>query len=145
MKHPPLIETHQVGARSKEWIVRAGDCSPLATHHIAHVGVADAEEPYTMVRTNLPGSYFLASVSGEGRIWLDGRWQRCIAGTACLAPPHVLHGFHAIPGISWRFAWVRYDPAAGNGPLGASSAPVLAQCASDAFHAAVMGLFYEQS
>jgi AraC-like DNA-binding protein len=144
MKHPPLIETHRVGARTREWIVRAADCPALVPHHIAHVGVADAAVPYTMVRADLPGSYFLACFGGEGRILLDGRWQRCGVGQACLAPAHVLHAFHAIPGHRWDFAWVRYDAGAGAGPLGTASAPVLAQFKSDALAAAVRGLYFEQ-
>ena len=144
MKHPALVETHQVGPRTRERIVRAQDCPALAAHGIAHVGLADALDPYTMVRTDLPGAYFLACFSGEGRIYLDGRWQKCKAGTACLAPPHVLHAFHAIPKQSWGFAWVRYTAHSGQGPLINASAPVLAEFPTDAVRAAVEGLYLEQ-
>ena len=98
-----------VGPDTREWIVRAHDCAALGLHHIAHVGVADAAAPYRMVRTNLRGSYLLACFGGEGRILLDGRWQVCRAGMACLAPTHVPHAFHAVPGKRWNFAWVRYE------------------------------------
>lgn len=133
----PLVETHRAGPHSREWIVRASGCPALAVHGIAHVGVADAAAPYAMVRTDLAGTYFLACVSGEGRIYLDGRWQRCGAGMACLAPPHVLHAFHAIRGKRWGFAWVRYQPTAGHGPLINSAAPVLARFPGDALKAAI--------
>ena len=73
MTHPPLVETHQSGPHTRERIVRASDCPAMAVHGIAHVGVADAAAPYAMVRTDLPGAYFLACFSGEGRILLDGR------------------------------------------------------------------------
>lgn len=140
MTHPPLVETHQSGPHTRERIVRASECSALAVHGIAHVGVADAAAPYAMVRTDLPGAYFLACFSGEGRILLDGRWQRCVAGMACLAPPHVLHAFHAVPGKRWGFAWVRYQTAAGHGPLINSAAPVLARFPGGALRAAIEGL-----
>ncbi len=142
---PELVETHRVGPRTREWIVRVADCPSLAQHHVAHVGVADAAVPYTMVRTHLAGTYFLACFAGEGRILLDGRWQKCGAGQACMAPPHALHAFHAVPGKRWSFAWVRYDSAAGKGPLGTSSAPVLAQFNCEAVAAAVKGLYHEQT
>jgi len=145
MKHPVLVETHRVGPHTREHIVRAADCPALSTHGIAHVGVADAAAPYTMVRTDLPGAYFLACFEGEGRILLDGRWQRCTAGMACLAPPHVLHAFHAVPGRRWGFVWVRYGPQTGQGPLINSSAPVLAKFAVEPVRAAVEGLFHEQA
>jgi AraC-like DNA-binding protein len=144
MKHPALVETHTIGPDTRETLLRAVDCAAFGPHHIAHVGVADAAEPYAMVRTDLPGSYFLACFGGEGRILLDGRWQRCVAGQACLAPAHVLHAFHAIPGKRWSFAWVRYDEQAGLGPLGAASAPVLAAFNTQAFRFAVEGLMAEQ-
>ncbi|HAB17864.1 MAG TPA: AraC family transcriptional regulator, partial [Verrucomicrobiales bacterium] len=131
MKHPELIETHRVGPRTRELIVRVADCPALGPHGIAHVGLADAVAPYTMVRTDLPGAYFLACFAGEGRLLLDGRWQRCRAGQACLAPPHVLHAFHAIPGQHWGFAWVRYQAHSGCGPLIHASAPVLAKFPSE--------------
>ena len=138
--HPPLVETHRPGPHTREWIVRATECPALSPHHIAHVGVAEARHPYTMVRTNLPGGYFLACFSGEGRIHLDGRWRRCGAGQACLAPAHVLHAFHAVPGAPWGFAWVRYDEQAGSGPLGAASAPVLADFPAEPLRHAVLGM-----
>lgn len=145
MNHPPLVETHVVGPETAETILRDTDCAALVPHHIAHVGVADASDPYAMVRTDLPGSYFLACFGGEGRILLDGRWQKCRAGQACLAPAHVLHAFHAVPDRRWRFCWVRYNERDGLGPLGAASAPVLAAFNSEAFRCAVQGLVAEQS
>lgn len=144
MDHPPLVETHRVGGRTREWIVRATECQALIPHHIAHVGVADAAVPYTMVRRDLPGSYFLASCSGLGSILLDGKWKPCGEGVACLAPAHVLHAFHCVPGNRWTFAWVRYDAGAGSGPLGAAGAPVLAKFDAEPLRCAIMGLFHEQ-
>jgi AraC-like DNA-binding protein len=143
MKHPELVETHRVGPNTRERIVRASDCPALGPHGIAHVGVADAVVPYTMVRTDLPGAYFLACFSGEGRILLDGRWQRCTAGMACLAPPHVLHAFHAVPRHHWGFVWVRYDAQSGHGPLINASAPVLARFPVEPVRAAIEGLYHE--
>lgn len=145
MKHPELVETHLVGPQTHEQIARAAECHALGPHGIAHVGIADAAAPYTMVRTDLPGAYFLACFTGEGRILLDGRWQRCVAGTACLAPPHVLHAFHAVPGKRWGFVWVRYASEAGHGPLINSSAPVLAKFPVEPVRAAVEGLYHEQA
>ena len=132
MRHPPLVETHTPGPGTHERILRAAGCPSLVPYQIAHVGLAEAVEPYTMVRTDLPGSYFLACFRGEGRIWLDGRWQRCRAGQACLSPAHVLCAFHAVPGHRWDFVWVRYEASAGRGPLGAAGAPVLAGFPSEA-------------
>lgn len=144
-KHQILSETHIVGERTTEWIVRKEQCPRLAHHQIAHVGVADASTPYSMVRTHLNGAYLLACFAGAGSILLDGRWQRCDAGTACLAPPHVLHAFHAVPGKRWGFAWVKYETAADQAPLITSGSPVMAAFASEPLHDAIMGLYHENA
>ena len=141
--HQNLSETHLSGADTKEWIVRATDCPALQSHHIAHVGIADAAVPYSMVRTHLSGSYLLACTSGSGKILLDGRWQLCRAGMACLAPPHVLHAFHAIPRERWGFAWVRYESPAGRKPVITSISPVMARFEGQPLHAAILGLYHE--
>ena len=140
-----LSETHIVGARTRQWIVRAETCPALRLHQIAHVGVADAARPYSMVRTHLSGTYLLACSSGAGQILLDGRWQVCREGMACLAPPHVLHAFHALPRTRWGFCWVRYDQPREQKPIISSASPVLARFDAQPLHAAIQGLYHEQA
>ncbi|MDB6121226.1 MAG: Transcriptional regulator, AraC family [Pedosphaera sp.] len=138
-----LSETHIVGKQTKELIVRAEQCRALQLHQIAHVGIADASPPYQMVRANLSGSYMLACFSGQGRILLDGRWQVCREGMACLAPPHVLHAFHAMPKTRWGFCWVRYEQPAEQQPIITSASPVLVRFEAAPLRAAIMGLYHE--
>jgi len=138
-----LKETSVVGPDTREWIVRSHDCAALGLHHIAHVGVADAAAPYRMVRTNLRGTYLLACFGGEGRILLDGRWQVCRAGMACLAPTHVPHAFHAVPGKRWNFAWVRYEQPPDQKPVINSASPVMTRFDGQALASAVTGLWHE--
>ena len=140
-----LAETHVVGAETREWKVRAPECPPLALHHIAHVGVADAAAPYEMVRLDLGGTYFLSCSSGKGRILLDGRWQVIREGWACLAPPHALLAFQAVKGSRWEFAWVRYQQQAGQKPLLSSSSPALAKFDPLPLRHAVLGLHAEMA
>lgn len=136
-------ETHIVGEGTRELKVHAADCPALALHHIAHVGVAVAVAPYEMVRVDLSGTYLLFCVSGKGRILLDGRWQNCGAGQACLAPPHALLAFHALPKTRWEFTWVRYQQPAGQKPLMSSSSPAMAKFDPLPVRAAVEGLHHE--
>ena len=141
--HPQLSETHIVGAETREWKIQVHDCPALALHHIAHVGVAEAVAPYSMIRMDLSGAYFLSCFSGEGRIFLDGRWQLCKAGWACLAPPHALLAFEATPDSRWKFSWIRYQEPVGKKPIISSSSPALARFAPLPLRHAVMGLFHE--
>ena len=139
----PLSETHIVGAATREVKVRAQDCPPLAGHHIAHVGVADAAAPYEMVRMDLSGTYLLSCFAGRGEILLDGRWQRCREGWACLAPPHALLAFRAVAGARWKFTWVRYQQPPEQRPILSSSSPALARFDPEPLRCAVQGLHHE--
>lgn len=141
--HDNLSETHIVGRRTKQWIVRAESCPALRLHQMAHVGIADAAVPYCMVRTHLNGTYMLACFSGVGEILLDGRWQMCRAGMACLAPPHVLHAFHAVPQHRWGFCWIKYVQPPEQKPIITSASPVLARFDAHPLQCAIMGLHRE--
>src|SRR5882757_6284766 len=109
-KHQDLSETHMLGGRTRQQVVRVDEldgrpwlrntpvCQALAQHRIAHVGVCVARAPYRIVRVKQSGAYFMACFAGEGRILVDGRWQVCRAGMACLLPPGTLNAFYAEQG-----------------------------------------------
>jgi AraC-like DNA-binding protein len=140
--HENLSETHIVGADTRQLIVRADDCPALAQRQISHVGVGDAAVPYRIVRTRLSGTYVHASLGGEGRILLDGRWRPHRAGMVSLAPAHVLHAFHAIPSKRWRYCWVRYMPTSPRSSIG-FVAPVVARFDPEPLSHAILGLHRE--
>jgi AraC-like DNA-binding protein len=123
--------------------VTAEQCRVLALHRIAHVGWAETPAPYRRVRVQPSGSYVHVSLAGEGRILLDGRWQICRPGMACLAPPRILNAFHAVPGHRWHFCWVRYDEPPGAAPLVNAGSPVKTRCNPTLLHAAIQGLMAE--
>jgi AraC-like DNA-binding protein len=93
-------------------------------HHIAWLGMDTVHVPYRRVRLAPTGSFFLACLAGEGRVLLEGRWQRVTAGQLCLAPPRVLNAFHAVPGKPWAFAWLRYEEAPAVKPLVGADSPL---------------------
>lgn len=112
------------GARSRRWTLEAKDCRELSLHRIARLGIDTAVAPYNRVRLRPPGSFILACLEGEGRMFLEGKWQRIVAGDLCMAPPRVLNALHAIAGKSWTFAWLRYDEPPFVKPLIGSDAPI---------------------
>ena len=150
-----LAETHVLGQNTRQWVVRVDDhdkrswlaetpvCAALAHHQIAHVGVCEARSPYRVVRTHQSGSYFLACVAGQGRILVNGRWQTCRAGMACLLPPHILNSFHAEPGKPFDFAWVRYEQPQTQRPICTAGSPVLAKFNAEPVRDAINGLYHE--
>lgn len=141
--HQSLSETHIIGEDTEEWRVSAEDCPALSSHHIAHVGVCNAAPPYEIVRLELSGTYLLSCVRGKGRILLDGRWQFCREGWACLAPPHALLAFAAVPESRWEFSWVRYQQPPDQKPVMSSSSPALAKFDPLPLRHAILGLYHE--
>jgi AraC-like DNA-binding protein len=124
MPSQPWQETSIDGARSRLWKVDADECPEMKAHRIARMGWHEAVAPYARVRLKPGGSFFLACVEGEGRILLDGRWQRVTRGAVFLAPPRLLNAFHAAPGKRLVFAWVRYEEPPGTKPLVGATSPV---------------------
>jgi AraC-like DNA-binding protein len=153
--HDHLSETHILGRRTRQTIVRVDEkdgrtwlqntpaCPALAQHRIAHLGVCEAHAPYRIVRLRQSGTYFMACIGGEGRILVDGRWQVCRTGMACLLPPHLLNAFHAVPGKKWEFAWVRYQSVPEKRPIVMAGSPVLARFDGTALRLAALGLAAE--
>ncbi|HAV63380.1 MAG TPA: AraC family transcriptional regulator [Verrucomicrobiales bacterium] len=129
----------------REWIRPLPVCALLHQHHIAHAGLISAAVPFRVVRKQQGGTYFLACHGGEGSILVDGRWQRIRSGTACLLPPRTLNAFHAVPGRSWEYCWVRYQQPDEQRPVATSHSPVQARYDPEPLRAAITGLHHECS
>ena len=133
-------ETTVDGPRTRRWSLDAKQCPELATHRIAWLGIDTVYSPYARVRLAPSGSFFLACLEGEGRIWLEGRWERVTAGSLCLAPPRVLNAFHAVPGRRWTFAWLRYEEAPWSLPLVGAGSPLRLRQGAEGFGRTIEGL-----
>lgn len=142
MHQPPLKwqETTIDGPRTRRWSLDAKQCAELAAHHIAWLGIDVVHAPYNRVRLAPTGSFFLATLEGEGRVWLEGRWERVTAGSLCLAPPRGLNAFHAVPGKRWKFAWLRYEEAPWGRPLVGANSPLRLKQGAEEFARAIAGL-----
>jgi AraC-like DNA-binding protein len=150
-----LSETHILGeateyrvvradaADNRRWLRGAPVCGTLKTHRIAHAGVMTARAPYRIVRLHQGGLYFLACLEGEGRVLVDGRWQRCGAGMAVALPAFMMNAFEAVPKVPWRCCWVRYEQHPEQKPILSSSSPQMAAFAGGALWSAIDGLIQE--
>jgi len=153
----PLIETHVHGDKTefsvvraherdgRDWLKGAPVSQALAAHQIVHAGVMVARAPYKIVRQHQGGVYFLACVEGEGRVLVDGRWQKCGAGMAVALPAFMANAFHAVQGKDWRCVWVRYEQTREQKPLLSSSSPVMTGFDGWPLYHAVQGLIAEAS
>ncbi len=139
--HPEhLTETTIDGPRTRRWVLECGDCAEFNAHRIARLGLEEAVAPYRRVRMQPAGSFFLATTEGEGRILLDGKWQRVTSGSLFMAPPRVLNAFHAVGSKTWRFAWLRYQEPPFVRPLVGSDSPVRAAAGGAEFARCIAGL-----
>lgn len=150
-----LSETHIHGERTRFRVVRASDqdrrawlrgapvCSSLRAHRISHAGVMTAFTPYRIVRMHQSGLYFLACLEGQGRVLVDGRWQKCGTGMAVALPPFMVNAFEAVPGQPWRCCWVRFEQAPGQRAILNSSSPQMAAFDGAPLWSAIEGLIGE--
>lgn len=129
-------------SETRPWAVKAPVCPLLKQFFIAHLGVGDMPSPFEIVRNRLGGRYFLASLDGQGRVLVDGRWKSCSPGQAFMLPPGTRHAFHTAPGGRWRFCWVRYRATDTRTPPD-SSTPVLAEFDGRELERAILGLHDE--
>lgn len=132
-------------ADGRDWLADAPVCMALARHGIVHVGAAEAAHPYEVRRPDLSGTFIMVCTAGEGRVWLESKWQPMRAGAACLAPPHAFHAYRAVPRKAWSIAWVRYQEPDGTLPIVNARAPVLAAFDGGPLAAAIEGLHREAS
>ena len=136
-------ETTLLGSRTRRWRVHVGECAEFAAHRIARLGIESAVYPYRIVRLQPKGSYFLASLEGEGRVRLEGRWQRVTAGSLCMAPPRVLNALYAPPGKRWVFAFVLYEEPPSVKPLVGAASPLRVRQGGPQLGHAITGLRQE--
>jgi len=136
----PWIETTVDGARTRRWSLDVQQCSELAVHRMAWLGIDQVNTPYRRVRLSPSGSFVLACLEGEGRVWQEGRWEKMTAGQVWLAPPRVLNAFHAVAGRPWMFAWVRYREESSVKPLVGAGSPLRLRAGADELGRTMQGL-----
>ena len=128
-----------VGENTRHMPVMRDDCVALDGFSISHLGFCDAATPYKVVRPQLVGAFFLATVSGRGKMLLDGRWRTHEPGFASFAPKNSVLAFNAIEGERWSFCWVKFSDEAAISAKNAI-APLYGQFGSEALMHAILGL-----
>ncbi len=120
----PTADLHKDGQATVCWQLTREDCPLLGAHGMARVGVDDSGYGFERVRTRPAGSFIMETESGEGRILLEGKWQKLSKGDVAMAPPRVFNAFYTPAGRRWKFSFVRYEESPGTRPLVDSSSPL---------------------
>jgi len=103
-----MCEIHAIGSRTRERMIGLHGVPALAEFGILLAGVSEARAGFSWRRLHPGETQLLATVSGEGEVWLRGRWERIGPGFAYWTPPGVLHAYRAVPGQKWTVCWVIY-------------------------------------
>lgn len=146
--HSPHTRIKGVKAMNVEprfWLEDFPSCPILNQYQMLHIGIQDTNAPTRVVRTRQTTTYFLACLSGKGRVLIDGRWRICREGYACLLPAHTLNAFEALPGTRWEYCWVCYQRPIEQRPLAGTTSPVMARFEALPLRSAILGLMYECS
>lgn len=138
-----VVQAHD--EKKREWLKGSPVCELLSQHHILHVGIMHAAEPFEVSRKDQSGTFMLACFSGKGRVLEGGRWKTVAAGEACLLPPFVANVLKCIPGEKWEFAWVRYIESRETAPIVSDISPVTGKYDPEPLRRSIDGLIAESS
>lgn len=144
--HSPHTRMRGVQAANidpRPWIEGFPVCQSLSQYQMVHLGIEETRAPTRIVRTRQTTTYFLACISGQGRVLIDGAWRVCNEGTACLLPAHTLNAFEAMPKSPWEFCWVCYRRPTEQQPIANATTPVIARYDPLPLRSAILGLMYE--
>ena len=125
---------------ARPWLSELPSVPALQPEGIAHAGVITAPEGFQIVRTRLSGAYFIGTLSGTGRVYLNSRWMDCGPGHAVLLMPGVLNALYTPPGQTWTYCWLRFAAGAGPAPGPADREQVISEWNSEPLHHALLGL-----
>ena len=109
----PAGEVRREGRRFVQRAVGWGECPPFLGLGVVAAGVTEAGPGFTVATT--PGiAGVMVCLAGEGRLALDGRWERWRPGQAALLPRGARHVYAHGRG-RWRLAWVCWRDDLGGG------------------------------
>ncbi|MDP0492170.1 MAG: helix-turn-helix transcriptional regulator [Verrucomicrobiota bacterium JB023] len=130
------------GAREDERYASFPFSKILSHYRIAHTGILTTNHPYELTRVYQNGSCMVATLSGEGRVFVDGYWISINEGQACLLPPFAFNSIRSVEGKPWTFTWVKYLEEEDSSPIVTALSPVHGAFDGAAMKHAVMGLHH---
>ena len=104
--HFNLREIHQVGKRTREFLIHPEYCPALRRYDIGLAGISLATTGFHFVRLRPVIGQVLVCFKGEGFVFVDGQWKPCGNGMAYLTPPGAPHAYRS--GKRWEVGWVHY-------------------------------------
>lgn len=105
----PDRETFLVGPFCRESVVSNTRTPQLASSRFIWIGYSELRPPYRMVRPCTKYSHIVASLSGRGKVLIDGQLVDWMPNQVLVSPRGSQHAFEATSPEPWSIAWVFYD------------------------------------
>lgn len=137
-----LIVVSRDDTDGRSWMENAVQCPFFSQYNIQHAGVMDAGASLEVLRLDQSGSYFMATVEGEGEVMIDGVWRKLTGGQAVLLPPFMSNAFRS-SSKPWQFCWVRYMEKRNVVPIATANSPVRGEFRAESLRSAIRGLHQE--
>lgn len=138
-----LFETHSLGAKTRECLVSTRQVPAFKFNQTKFAGYSEARDGYAFVRHAPSFGQILACTEGEGRILINGKWQRCPAGHVYITAPRALCAYGTLPGVKWKICWVIFDETSRLPSLVSGLPPLLVQADTRGLQLAIEGLIHE--
>jgi AraC-like DNA-binding protein/mannose-6-phosphate isomerase-like protein (cupin superfamily) len=127
----------------RDWLMQSQVCDILTQFQIHHLGEIIASKPYSVIRHEQDAAFFLSTLSGSGKVLVNGEWITCGENQAVVLPPNRLNALRAYTDEPWKFHYVRYHQEKGQTPFIRCKEPVISSFATDSFSHMLNGFLTE--
>jgi AraC-like DNA-binding protein/mannose-6-phosphate isomerase-like protein (cupin superfamily) len=127
----------------RDWLMQSQVCDILTQFQIHHLGEIIASKPYSVIRHEQDAAFFLSTLSGSGKVLVNGEWITCGENQAVVLPPNRLNALRAFTDKPWRFHYVRYHQEAGQSPFIRCKEPVISNFPTSSFSHMMNGFLSE--
>lgn len=128
---------------ARDWLMQCQVCEVLTQFQIHHLGEIIASKPYSVIRHEQDAAFFLSTLSGSGKVLVNGEWITCGENQAVVLPPNRLNALRAFNDEPWKFHYVRYHQAEGQTPFIRCKEPVISNFSTKSFSHMMNGFLTE--
>jgi AraC-like DNA-binding protein len=127
----------------RDWLRESPQSEIFAQFQVHHLGEIIAHKPYSVIRHEQDAAFFLSTISGSGKVLVNGEWVICGEQQAVVLPPNRLNALQAYTNEPWIFHYVRYNQEEGQAPFIRCKEPVISNFHTASFSHMMNGILAE--
>ncbi|HTJ78433.1 MAG TPA: AraC family transcriptional regulator [Rariglobus sp.] len=104
-----LREIHQIGKRTREFLIHPEHCPALKKYHVSLAGISQTTPQFRFINPAATHSQILVGLKGCGKVLLQDGWHDCTPGKAYCTPRGKLNAYTGAYGC--EFGWITYQPS----------------------------------